>query len=79
MSRRHRLERVVDLLRITSANLTRVIELVESGGIIRRALDASAVSSQADVGLADVKEVRAKTSDEKFDKDLEDSSPDQRV
>lgn len=69
-----RLEAVVDLLLVAGANVGREVQLVEALGV-----EAGPGSRPGDVGLADFQEMRAKTANEPFQKDLEDRRRDERV
>ena len=79
VARRHRLERVVDLLGVARADLGRVVDAREARPVVAGALDARRVAGAADVGLADVEEVRAQAADEPLDEDLEHGRRDERV
>jgi hypothetical protein len=69
VTRRHRLQAVVDLILVTSADLTIVHDL---------AVPITDLQS-SDVGLANSEEVRTQSTDEPLDEDLEDGSGNERV
>ena len=78
VARRHRLERVVDLIRVARADILCIINLGET---LRRvsSLGDARVGRARDVGLADRQEMRAQAADQPLDEDLENGGGDQRV
>lgn len=78
VTRRHRLERIINLIRITSADILGVVNLGET--LRRVALFGNlGVGSASNVGLADGQEVRAQATDKPLDEDLEDGGGDEAV
>lgn len=78
VTRRHRLERIIDLVLVAGADILCVVNLPEPlCGV--SVLGNTGVGSTRDVGLADRQEVRAQAADEPLDEDLEDSCRDQGV
>lgn len=76
VSRRHRLKAVIDLVPVPGADLRRVVDLLEPGGIIAT---VGAAGGKRDVRLADGQEVRAQAPDEPLDEDLEHGGGDEGV
>ena len=70
---RHRLERIINLRLVTRANLRTEVQVLEP---ITRSLGRL---DQRRIRLADVEEVRAETTNEPLDKDLEDGGADEGV
>jgi hypothetical protein len=83
MARRHRLEAVVDLLAVTSADAAVEHDLaVAIGNVAGAALVTVVVDTECacgNDGLADGEEVGAQTADEPLDEDLEHGSRDECV
>lgn len=69
----HRLQAVVDLIGVSSANLLGVVQLHEALLVVTLAIRLG------NVRLADIEEMRTKSSDEPLDEDLEDGGGDERV
>ena len=70
MSRWHRLQRVVDLVLVTPADISLKHDLAKA---------SAASQQQRRIWVADSQEMWSKATDEPFDEDLEDSSSDERV
>lgn len=70
----HRLERIVDLALVTSADIGSVVELEVSLVVV-----SSHGARLCHVRLADLEEVRSESTDQPLDEDLEDGSGDERV
>ena len=79
VARRHGLEAVVDSVSVSGADLRRVIDLLEPGGVVASPLGAGVVGGEGDIRLAHGQEMRPQTADQPFDKYLEDGGSDQGV
>lgn len=76
VSRRHRLKAIINLIPVTSADLRRIVNLLEPSGIIP---PIRAASGKTDIRLADSQEMWAQAPDEPLDEDLEHGGGDEGV